>query len=299
MISMRFCRTLIVWSVIFVAGCGSPRNESPTLAEVEEKLAEQWRIYVEGAKNEDIDLALSVWSTDLRLLGDPGGTEEIKGRDGYRQVMESAFPILDVVELTTDRAETLLLDSDDAIETGRWSETYRFDDTGETATYYGAYTILWRLEADGEWRIRRFIRNRHDSSELEVNKDLIRRFIAETDAKNWGSYNEFLSPQLVFHLSGNAPLDRVQSEENEKVFAAAFPDLTRSIDQLFAAGDRVLMRETLRGTHLGEFAGVSATGQSIEWTANVVYRIEDGKIAEIWGEADFGVLMSQIRPPSE
>ena len=299
MISMKFCRTFIACSAFFIGGCGSPDVEPPTMAEVEEKLTEQWQIYVEGAKNKDISLALSVWSTDLRLLGDPGGAEEITGRDGYRQFMEVAFPVLSVVELTTERDEILLLDSDDAIETGRWRETYKFDETGDTVTYYGAYTILWRLETDSEWRIHRFIRNRHDSSELGANKNLIRRFIAETDAQNWDSYNEFLSPQLVFHLPGSAPLDRVQSEENEKVFAEAFPDLTRSIDQLFAEGNRVLLRETLRGTHLADFAGVSATGQPIEFTANVIYRIEDGKIAEIWGEADFGVLMRQIQPPGE
>jgi steroid delta-isomerase-like uncharacterized protein len=132
------------------------------------------------------------------------------------------------------------------------------------------------------------------SVDQESNKEIVRRFIAATDEQNFSKYNELLTEDLVFHLPGGIALDRQQLEANERNFAAAFPDASRSIDQLFAETDRVALRETFRGTHNGEFQAIPATSHRVELTANIIYRIDDGKIAEIWGEVDFGVLMRQI-----
>lgn len=133
-----------------------------------------------------------------------------------------------------------------------------------------------------------------ESSESESNKEVIRRFIAETDAQNWAAYDDLVSPDLVFHLPGGNSWDREQMEENEQMFAVGFPDASRSMDQIIAEGDRVVLRETFRGTHNGEFMEIPATGRRVEFTANIIYRIDNGKIAEAWGEVDFGVLMSQL-----
>jgi steroid delta-isomerase-like uncharacterized protein len=137
------------------------------------------------------------------------------------------------------------------------------------------------------------------SADLESNKEIVRRFIAETDAQNFSEYDKLLTQDLVFHLPGGNALDRQQAEENERMFAVAFPDASRSIDQLIAEADRVVLRETFRGTHQGEFQGLPATGRKVEVTANVIYRISDGKIAEMWGEADSGVLIGQIKAGSD
>lgn len=132
------------------------------------------------------------------------------------------------------------------------------------------------------------------SVDQESNKETVRRFIAATDKQNFSKYDELLTEDLVFHLPGGIALDRQQTEANERNFAAAFPDASRSIDQLIAEADRVVLRETFKGTHNREFQEIPATGRRVELTANIIYRIADGKIAEIWGEVDFGVLMRQI-----
>lgn len=132
------------------------------------------------------------------------------------------------------------------------------------------------------------------SVDQESIKETVRRFIAATDEQNFSKYDELLTEDLVFHLPGGIALDRQQTEANERNFAAAFPDASRSIDQLFAEADRVALRETFRGTHNGEFQEIPATGRRVELTANIIYRIDDGKIAEMWGEVDFGVLIRQI-----
>jgi predicted ester cyclase len=130
--------------------------------------------------------------------------------------------------------------------------------------------------------------------DLEANKELVRQFIAETDAKNFAAYNELWTDDVVAHFPNGVDMDRQTVEENERMFAIAFPDASRSIDQLLAEGDRVILRETLRGTHLGPFGDLPPTGKQIEVTANVIYRIEDGKIAESWVEADLGTFVSGL-----
>ncbi len=135
-------------------------------------------------------------------------------------------------------------------------------------------------------------------TELEANKNLVRQFIAETDAQNFAAYDQLWMDDVVAHFPNGIDMDRQTVEENERAFAVAFPDASRSIDQLLAEGDRVVLRETLRGTHNGPFGDIPATGSPIEITANVIYRIAGGKIAESWVEGDLGTFVSQLAAAS-
>ena len=162
---MTFRWTLLFSLVLVTSGCRPSTPGAPTAAELGVELDRQWQVYVEGARTEDPVVALSAWAEDMVLFSDPGGAEEIVGRESYAALMESAFPALSVVDLETTRRELLVLSPTAALETGRWSETYAFDATGDTATFFGAYSALWRLDPDGEWRILRFIRNRHDTAQ--------------------------------------------------------------------------------------------------------------------------------------
>ena len=129
---------------------------------------------------------------------------------------------------------------------------------------------------------------------LEANKSLVRQFIAETDAQNFDAYDQLLADDVIAHFPNGIDMDRQTVEENERTFAIAFPDASRSIDQLYTHGDRVFLRETLSGTHIGPFGDIQSTGRPIKVTANIIYRIADAKIAESWVEADLGTFMSQL-----
>ncbi|GGJ51379.1 ester cyclase [Streptomyces brasiliensis] len=65
---------------------------------------------------------------------------------------------------------------------------------------------------------------------------------------------------------------------------AGFPDLHVTIEDMSAHADYVVIHNTWRGTHLGEFLGMAPTGQYIEFKGVVVWRLLDnGLIAERWG----------------
>jgi steroid delta-isomerase-like uncharacterized protein len=66
------------------------------------------------------------------------------------------------------------------------------------------------------------------------------------------------------------------------------------IEEMFSAGDRVVVRWTGTGTHNGELNGIPATGRSIRVDAISVHRMVDGKIAETWEVWDTLGLLQQI-----
>jgi predicted ester cyclase len=74
----------------------------------------------------------------------------------------------------------------------------------------------------------------------------------------------------------------------------AFPDVQWSLERLVVEGDQVAARFELRGTHLGEFLGVAATGRQVAVGASNFYRFADGLIVDEAGQPDLLSLLGQI-----
>lgn len=131
--------------------------------------------------------------------------------------------------------------------------------------------------------------------QLEENKAIARRAMEELDKGNWSVFIELHAPDFVFHGPGSPkPLTREELEQSVRMGHAAFPDWDRTIEDMIAKGDRVVIRLAWRGTHKGEYKGIPATGKQVANTAIVIFRIAGGKIVEVWEEADALGLMRQI-----
>lgn len=98
------------------------------------------------------------------------------------------------------------------------------------------------------------------------------------------------SPDLVYHApSPDLPpqTDDAGTWANKRL--QDYPDLTVTVEQVFGAGDMVAAYVRYAGTHQGDTEdaqGVPATGLPTEWVGMVNFRVECGKIAEIWSVAD-------------
>ena len=67
-----------------------------------------------------------------------------------------------------------------------------------------------------------------------------------------------------------------------------------SIDDLFAEGDTVVIRNTWHGTQTGDFYGVPASGKRVEISSIGIDRVVDGKVVEGWGELNMLGAMQQM-----
>lgn len=93
------------------------------------------------------------------------------------------------------------------------------------------------------------------------------------------------------------PIDASGAQQVKAVYARlhrAFPDLHIAVEDVIAKGDKVVSRQTVTGTHLGEHMGVPATGRSVSYSEIFIFRFEDGRIAEAWGVVDVLTMMRQL-----
>jgi predicted ester cyclase len=114
----------------------------------------------------------------------------------------------------------------------------------------------------------------------DANKALVARRFEELDRGNLGVFDEMFTPEYVLRFPGAEPLDL---EETKKFYAslyAALPDLTHTIEEQIAEGDKVVTRWTARGTHRGELLGRGGSETEIVFSGINIYRVANGKLAE-------------------
>jgi steroid delta-isomerase-like uncharacterized protein len=129
----------------------------------------------------------------------------------------------------------------------------------------------------------------------ETGKAIVRRFADAINTDNEPAFLDLLIPDVVDHYGlPGLPPGREGWNMNRKILRAAFPDAHWDEEDLIADGNRVVGRYTLRGTHLGDFLGIPATGNTITVSNIHIFRIDDGKIVEHWGHGDDMGMMRQL-----
>jgi steroid delta-isomerase-like uncharacterized protein len=130
------------------------------------------------------------------------------------------------------------------------------------------------------------------------NKAVITRLL---DAMNTGdaqlvaqTIDEVFEPGVKQH----SPFEATGTQAIKEMVVArlyqAFPDLHITLDDLIEEGDKVVERDTVTGTHLGEFDGLPPTGKSVSYSEIFVMRFVNGRIAETWGVVDIFSQMKQL-----
>lgn len=139
----------------------------------------------------------------------------------------------------------------------------------------------------------------------EANKAVARRWIEEIwNNGNLSVIDEIVAEDYIDHdpAAPGAPTDREGVKSGVTEFRRAFPDAHFAVDAMMAEGDRVVVPLTFTGTHQGEIHGAPATGKQVTWKGIFIYRIQNGKIAERWGQLDtlsFMIQLGAVPPPGE
>jgi predicted ester cyclase len=69
---------------------------------------------------------------------------------------------------------------------------------------------------------------------------------------------------------------------------------TFTIEDVIAEGDRVVVRWTNHGSHVGPFLGIAASGRSFNVAGIDIYRIENDRMAEHWHVVDQLTMLQQL-----
>ena len=67
-----------------------------------------------------------------------------------------------------------------------------------------------------------------------------------------------------------------------------------TVEDVVAEGDRVVVRWTNAGTHVGEFANIPATGRPFTISGIDIYRVERDQLAEHWHVVDQLAMLGQL-----
>ncbi len=130
----------------------------------------------------------------------------------------------------------------------------------------------------------------------EQNRAIVSRWFSEVTRENFDQlFGEFFAADCVQRMPPDAePMGPEEFTRLVSDFYTAFPDVTHTVDDLIADGDRVAASVSVRAVHAGEFLGVPATGKELEWTAIAIFRISDGTIQERWEIHDHAGVMRQL-----
>jgi predicted ester cyclase len=131
------------------------------------------------------------------------------------------------------------------------------------------------------------------------NKTAVRRFC---DASNTGdaeliakTIDELVEPDALIRTP--LPIEATGAELVKEVFARlhrAYPDLHITIEDLIEEGDKVVSRNTVTGTHQGEYMGIQPTGKPVTYNEIFIFRFAGDRLAESWGVVDVLSQMKQL-----
>jgi steroid delta-isomerase-like uncharacterized protein len=135
------------------------------------------------------------------------------------------------------------------------------------------------------------------TAQATTNKATFTRFC---DAMNTGdpeviskTIDELIEPDAQIRTP--LPIEATGAQLLKEVFGRlhqAFPDLHVTVEDVIAEGDKVVGRNTVTGTHRGQYMGIPPTGKSVTYNEIFIARFVNGRIAETWGVVD---VLSQMR----
>ena len=109
---------------------------------------------------------------------------------------------------------------------------------------------------------------------------------------------EFYADEIISHNNdAGGPGSLVKSEDMAAMWEASKknnPERVLEDELILCVDDFVVVRTTIKSSFNTPLAGYEPTGQPYEATAIDIYRFENGKVVERWGNADVAYIFRQL-----
>ena len=127
----------------------------------------------------------------------------------------------------------------------------------------------------------------------------VKHFVSEKLVQIINEHRSDLIPQVVadtfvFRTIPGLPHGPMAFQMSIGMYQRAFPDIQVTIDDVIAEGDKVVVRQTFRGTHEGPMGSIGPTGKFVTFSGIFIFRIENEKFVEEWAILDGLALQNQL-----
>ncbi len=133
--------------------------------------------------------------------------------------------------------------------------------------------------------------------DAEQVRTLVRRLEDAMNTRRLELLDDVLAPDVVRHCQATPHLsitDREQFKQFLRQDAETFPDNVQTFTQVLVDGDRAAVWATYEGTQTGPMGPFPPSGEKARFDFAGVFRIRDGRIAEMWLVWDNVTVLSQL-----
>jgi predicted ester cyclase len=139
---------------------------------------------------------------------------------------------------------------------------------------------------------------------VEENKAVVRLFIDGINKGDLTNIENSTTADFIFHATDVGRDIDLELFKFVALGPSSLSETSYSIEDIVCEDNKVSIRAIRRGKHTGqygEFQNIAPTGKSISVSQFMMFRLVDGKIAEIWSLMDWVRLYQQIGalPPTE
>lgn len=134
----------------------------------------------------------------------------------------------------------------------------------------------------------------------EENKKVIRHYFLEIiNGRKLQLLGEVFAEKFVRHdLNDSTDTWMTVTDQQKRLgdLLGAFPDLTYTINDMVAEGDKVVVRTVWHGTQKNTFMKTKSLGKRLDYLSEIIFfRLENGKIVERWVQLDLYDLFKKMK----
>ena len=127
-----------------------------------------------------------------------------------------------------------------------------------------------------------------------TNMEAAMQFYTVYNDKRVDLVSQIFAPEYVGHVNAHDIVGAEAAAGFISGFLQGIPDAFYDVHERMESGDRVICRWTCTGTQTGNFYGMPATGKKVDCKGITIFRISNGKIAELWNVWDQYTLVQQL-----
>jgi len=135
------------------------------------------------------------------------------------------------------------------------------------------------------------------ADDVEQNTHIVRRLYDQLFSKwNFAVVDEVFAHDFVGHeMPPGMPRGPEGIRQFYGVIRSGLPDVRLAVQDLIAAGDKVVVRWRATATHTGTFQGLPPTGTQVSFEGIAIYRLASAKVVERWVQVDMLGVMERLR----